>query len=361
MYTVDYMANVKGGVNTGSRGLDNFDAIFSFDGGKLLGAQGLTGRVYLLNNNGGKPDAGLVGSAQGINNIEVAKATGKLYEAWLQQNLFADRLSVLGGLYDLNSEFYVTDSSGLFIHPTYGIGTDFSQSGQNGPSIFPATSLAVRIKVQPAQNLYLQAAIFDGAPGATDDLKGTQIEFNNGEGALFAAEAGYSDPHGKLAIGAWAYSDKFPDHVALNASGSPEKKRSQGFYLIGEQQIFQEAGSENQGLRAFARIGWADPDVNQFDYAWSAGAVYTGLIPTRDAGQLGLALSHAHNAPKFRRMNRLAGTPVKSGETAFELTYSDNLTPWLSLQPDVQYIVDPGTDPVRDDAVIVGGRLTLTF
>lgn len=361
VYTFDYMANVKGGIKKGSRGLDNFDAVFSIDGEKLAGASGLSGKIYLLNNNGGKPDAALVGSAQGINNIEVPKATHKLYEAWLQQNLFADRVSILAGLYDLNSEFYVTDSSALFIHSTYGIGTEFSQSGLNGPSIFPTTSLAARIRVQPTQSLYMQAAIFDGAPGAPDDLKGTQIEFNDGEGALFVAEAGYTPAGGKLAFGAWVYSDKFPDQLALNASGTPQSRYSQGVYLIGERNIFREAGSEDQGLTGFARIGWADADVNQIDMAWSTGIVYTGLVPSRDAGQLGLAVSGAQNGGKFKRLNRLAGSPVKSAETAFELTYSDNITPWLSLQPDMQYIVNPGTDPTLDDALILGGRLTLTF
>ncbi len=361
VYKLDYMANVAGGIHKGSRGLDNLDAVFSFDGEKLLGANGLSGQIYLLNNNGGEPNADLTGSAQGINNIEVAKATGKLYQAWLQQNFLDDRLSILAGLYDLNSEFYVTDSSGLFIHPAYGIGTDFSQSGQNGPSIFPTTSLGARIKIQPVPDIYLQAAIFDGAPGAPDDLKGTQIEFNDGEGALFVVEAGFTPTNGKLAIGAWVYSDKIPDHLDVNTSGNLRNKRSQGLYIIGERNIFREAGTQDQGLAAFARIGWADADVNQLDTGWSTGIVYTGLIPGRDAGQLGVGVSGVHNAGKFRRLNRLAGMPVKSDETAFELTYSDNLTPWLSVQPDIQYIVNPGTDPSRDDAVIVGGRVTLTF
>ena len=58
---------------------------------------------------------------------------------------------------------------------------------------------------------------------------------------------------------------------------------------------------------------------------------------------------------------RLNGTPSESFETGFELTYSDNLTPWLAIQPDVQYILNPGTDPAADNALLLGTRLTLTF
>lgn len=361
VYKLDFMANVDGGIHKGSSGLDNLDVIAGFDSEKLFGLKGSSALIHLLNNNGGEPDANLVGSAQGINNIEVSKATGKLYQAWLQQNFFDDRLSFLGGLYDLNSEFYVTDSSLLFIHPNYGIGADMSQSGLNGPSIFPTTSLAGRVKIQPAANLYLQAAILDGAPGAPDDLKGTQIEFNDGEGALFTAEAGVTPEGAKIAIGAWTYSDKFPDHLALNSSGNLRNKRSRGLYIISERKLFHEEGGNDQGLSIFARIGWANGDVNRFGASWSTGLVYTGLIPTRDAGQFGLGVSGAHNSGKFKRASRAAATPVKDAETAIELTYSDTLTPWLSVQPDIQYIVNPGTDPALDDALIIGGRLTIVF
>lgn len=365
IYKFDVMANIDGGINDGARGLDNLDVMFSFDGAKLFGGKGTSALIYLLNNNGGKPDAALVGSAQGIDNIETPKATSKLYMAWLQQNFLDDRLSFLGGLYDVNSEFYVTDSSGLFIHSTYGIGTDAAQSGLNGPSIFPFTAVAARVKIQPTPNVYLMAAVADGAPGSPDDLEGTQIEFKSGDGALFFTEAGFipggSAPNGKLALGAWAYSDKFPDQIDVDVNGNPLKERSQGVYMIGERKIFTPAGGEDKGLTIFGRFGVADDQVNQFDYAWSTGLVYTGLIPGRDAGQFGIAVSGAHNSDKFKAASAAAATPVNDAETAYELTYSDYVTPWLSLQPDVQYIVNPGTDPTLDNALVVGARAVVTF
>ena len=75
----------------------------------------------------------------------------KLYEAWFEQTLFDDRLSFKAGLYDLNTEFDVVETAGLFINSSHGIGPDFSQSGVNGPSIFPTTSLGIRVKAQAMQ------------------------------------------------------------------------------------------------------------------------------------------------------------------------------------------------------------------
>src|SRR3546814_3364842 len=49
-------------------------------------------------------------------------------------------------------------AAGLFIGSPHGIGTDFAQSGQNGPSIFPSTSLAARVQWAPAEGWAARAA-----------------------------------------------------------------------------------------------------------------------------------------------------------------------------------------------------------
>jgi len=90
--------------------------------------------------------------------------TTKLYQAWIQQTFLDERLSVLAGLYDLNSEFYATESSGIFIQPAYGIGAEMAGTGQNGPSIFPTASFGIRAKAETA-GYYLQAVVLDGVPG----------------------------------------------------------------------------------------------------------------------------------------------------------------------------------------------------
>ena len=37
------------------------------------------------------------------------------------------------------------------------------------------------------------------------------------------------------------------------------------------------------------------------------------------------------------------------------------LQPWLEVQPDLQYVVHPGTDPALDDALVAGVRLEISF
>ena len=39
-----------------------------------------------------------------------------------------------------------------------------------------------------------------------------------------------------------------------------------------------------------------------------------------------------------------------------ELTYSTQLTDWLRVQPDVQYVINPGADRSLDNALVIGIR-----
>jgi porin len=64
------------------------------------------------------------------------------------------------------------------------------------------------------------------------------------------------------------------------------------------------------------------------------------------AESLGLAVS--------RLQSRIAGA-----ETAVELTYRRELTPWLTLQPDVQLIVNPGAGGSLRDALVLGLRIDI--
>jgi porin len=361
VYKFDVISNTSGGAKRGTENLDNLDVKMAIDGEKLIGSPGTSALIYFLNNNGSRPGARLVDDAEGVDNIEVRNPGAKLYEAWIQQDFMKGRFSVLAGLYDLNSEFYVTDSSGLFLRPTFGIGTDMGQSGKNGPSIFPVTSAGVRFKSQPTHAFSMQAAVLDGVPGDPNKPRGTTIRFDRHDGALIVGEADYltggEAANGKIGLGAWMYTEKFDDFVDQDASGNPVKRMSEGMYILGERRLYREPGDEDRGLTAFLRFGRANGDVNRFDYAWSAGVVYDGLFRGRPKGQLGLSLEGAHNSSKYQQ----TGGPTKASQMAFELTYHDNVTPWLTVQPDAQYILNPGTDVLLKNAFITGIRITLNF
>ena len=161
----DVVSNRSGGIQRGTGTVNNLDARLMFDGEKLLGVHGSSMLLNVVSGLGGKPNSEYVGTFQGVDSNEVTTNTTKLYQAWIQQTLWNEQLSLLFGLYDLNAEFYATDSAGLFLHPGSGVGVELGQTGVNGPSISPTSSMAFRVKLQPSANWYAQAIVFDGVPG----------------------------------------------------------------------------------------------------------------------------------------------------------------------------------------------------
>jgi carbohydrate-selective porin OprB len=52
--------------------------------------------------------------------------------------------------------------------------------------------------------------------------------------------------------------------------------------------------------------------------------------------------------------------PDRSWETVLEINHRVNLTPWLYLTPDLQYIFNPGGGGIPD-ALVVGLETAITF
>eukprot|EP01035_Chromulina_nebulosa_P035678 gene35678-47970_t len=158
VYTADLRGNVRGGIATGTRYLDNVDLQLSVDADRLIGWKGARLFVYGLYNNGTPFSTELVGDVQSVSNVETDVRALRLFEAWIEQDI-GQRGSLKFGLYNLNAEFDTTRSGGLFLLSSHGIGPDFSQSGRNGPSIFPVTSLALRGEMKFGSNWLARGAV----------------------------------------------------------------------------------------------------------------------------------------------------------------------------------------------------------
>ncbi len=57
---------------------------------------------------------------------------------------------------------------------------------------------------------------------------------------------------------------------------------------------------------------------------------------------VGLALANILYSSPYRQVSAAGGTDIGSHETAIELFYKYLPSPYLSLQPDLQYILNPG-------------------
>jgi porin len=356
VYTGEAWRNASGGLQSGNRYLDNLDLTLEVDGGRTFGVEGLTLFAYALYNNGHVVSDDLVGSAQGISNIEAVDAL-RLYELWAEWQGGATPSSVRIGLYDLNSEFDAIETAALFVNPSHGIGPDFAQSGQNGPSIFPNTSLAVRGATTVGAWTF-RGAVLDGVPGDVDHPDRTHIELGSDEGALLVGEVDYNHSSGlRVAAGYWQYTAEFDDLTAVDDAGEPSQRDDNaGLYALVESPEFFES-ADGRTTRVYARSGVAEERVNPIRSYLGAGIVRSAVFHETD--QLGFAIAVAALGDPYRQALAAAGESSDSREQNFELTYRISINDWLTLQPDVQYVRHPGMNPEVRNAWLVGLRFEL--
>jgi porin len=366
VYTGESWRNTHGGLRTGNSYLDNLDVQIELDGERAWGIPGLRIFGYVLYNNGGTVSEDRVGDAQAVSNIEALKHW-RMYELWTDWALGARQAASLRvGLYDLNSEFDTSEVAALFAESAHGIGTAFGQTGHNGPSIFPVTSLAARLRWQATSTFFAQLVALDAVPGDPDHPSSSTVRLDSDEGTLWVAEVGRQANDQrlrKISAGAWAYSVAFDDLLQIDAHDVPVGRHDNiGAYALAELRMWNGGDSDDEvRVDGYARAAWANGRINRFDKSFALGVVATGLLPARPADQLGLALAIARNGGFYRRAQELEGVATDTSERAVELTYRAELGEWLTVQPSLHYVVNPDTNPSRKDALAFALRFELSW
>jgi len=291
---------------------------------------------------------------QTISNID-AYDTWKIYTAYYRQEFKLIDFSFQFGLYDLNSEFDVIERSGLFINSSFGIGPDYSQSGENGPSIFPTTSLAFKVEKGIGENIVARAAILDGVAGDPMNQNGTRIILDADDGFLISGELNYiadSENNGKFGLGGWMYTKP----TALIDPAEKATSSNAGIYLFGEYPLTIDSDSE-RAFGIFGRIGYADPKINQVEYYIGGGLTFDQILSRSFPNTIGIAIAAAMNGREFKDAVKTEDKSINGGEAMIELTGQFGVYGSVSIQPDIQYIFNPGADSNVDDAFVIGLRL----
>ncbi len=325
VYTPELWTVASGGLERSSRYLHNFDVMFEWDLSKS-GLDGGTIFIYGLSNNKSELSGDIVGDLQTVSNIDNGEVY-RLEEAWYQQEFSGGRVKL--GLIDLNTEFDAIDTGGFFINSSHGIGPDFSQTGENGPSIFPSTSPAIMLEMTVSEQLRFRAGVFDAVPNDPNYPMKTKVSL--GEGALYVAEINYVAGYDiRFALGGYRYSSKFDSLL----TGVPEDGNG-GIYAIVEAQL-------SDRLSGWVRAGFANSIVNPLSHYLGGGFLLSKPFARRDNDQLGFSIATAWNGDDMKQLLLTEGSKPANAEYNFELSYNYFVNDKITIQPDVQYIVNVG-------------------
>lgn len=356
-YTADFRRNTTGGLERGNAasGLLELGAAWTTD--RLLPGAVVTSTVSLIHTTGGAISGRYVGDLQGLNNIE-APAALRLYEFWSEIRFGSrESFSTRMGFLDLNAEFDAPVTSAFFIGPPFGIGTDLAQTGENGPAVFPVTSLGIRVAGE-WRGLRWRMAAFDGVPGRVDRDRFATLDVSRDDGALLIGEIETAPARlNKIAVGAWSYTAKFDPIDAAARGGSARRTGNRGSYAMLDAPLGHLAQARFNGV---LRAGIADGAFNAVEGFTGVAFVADHLFASRPDDAIGIAVAHGRTSNAFRRQQAFDGAQPRKSETQLELTWRAAARPWLALVPSLQWVAHPGADAAVRDAFIIGMRFEMS-
>lgn len=130
-----------------------------------------------------------------------------------------------------------------------------------------------------------------------------------------------------------------------------------GGYALAEQQLVRRGESDAdkaKGWFLFSQLGLADENVSASRVHASLGTSVKGTFESRDDDTAGVFVSYCN-------MSRASGSTTTRDETLIESFYKVQLTPWVSISPDVQYIVNPGGTPGVKNAWVGSLQIIVSF
>jgi porin len=377
---VEAMGNPVGGRRRGLTAVTSTGIDLAFDLQRLAGLRGTTFHLSGAWRTGKSLSQDYIGNVFPVQE-EWGNETIRLYMLALEQSLWDDRLNLMAGRIAPGDDFATAQNLCLFA--SNGIcGNPIAIPNDDASfATYPVSTWGLRARGQPRENIYLQAGVYDAnAALELNDTHGIDFDIQGRNGVLVLGEGGWrrpeNQPLGRAALGLWWDSNDFDD-LEEDARGRPFARTgrparvhagNQGLYVIGEHEIWHEpGGAAAEGIEAFTMATSAPDDRNALPFFWDAGVVWRGLVPRRDhdvlvlGGMYGAFSDALQTTQRIRHAQGRRREPPQTWEAVIELGYWIQVTGWLQIQPDVQYVVRPGATGAIDDALALGAQFVVTY
>ncbi|MBV8586839.1 MAG: carbohydrate porin [Verrucomicrobia bacterium] len=368
IYTGEVFSNVNGGIRTGTVAEGLLELDLDVDLEKFIGLKGGTIHFSVFDPHGTGLSERYTGDLSTVSSID-AYDSFRIAEYWYEQKLFNDKLTVRIGQFLTENEFYYSDYSNLFICGSFGAYAFLVSNFPFAPS-YPMSAPAVRFVLNVTSNIDLNVGVYSGSTLAQATNNRSLPNIRAQDGLISFYELDYRVNHEDIATGLpttyklGAIYHSLYDGQLNNNLGSANRP-GYGLYLTIDQAIWKKPTTDKNvrppGLGVFCRLGYMPEDFGFVSHYIDGGFNYNGLIPGRNDDIFGIAVTHSGISDSASRRSVRAGGPHYTYETLIEATYTAKVLPWLTLQPDFQYIINPGATDIHHNATVLGIRTTMTF
>lgn len=306
-------------------------------------------------------------------------------------------LTLSGGWQNPTDVFITQPLNKFFVNNTFNSGRGLSANGIPWGGSYAAWG--GHLKVKPVDWHYAQAGLYLAIPQGTAtanhglDFQGYRPNPNL-NGLYFLGETGFTPKIGPDKLPG-RYSAGFIYFGVENTSFFGQNYDEKvALYWQADQQLFREATPgepappargpsdgksvstgksfketvapskpklNEQGLYFFSLINFAPKFNNNVPFYFHTGLVYKGLIPGRDADQLGVAFAYGNYSYYKQIADEERERPTQIFEGVLEFSYRIQVNKWAYVQPDLQYIIRPGGTGLTQNATVLGFQLGVIF
>jgi porin len=229
------------------------------------------------------------------------------------------------------------------------------------------------LKANVREDFYLQAGVYEVNPTLPLQPNGFKLGTSGATGVIVPGEIGWKPTFGAAALPGHYRVGGYYDTSNASYLGSPiggpqsTQRGRWGFYVQADQMLHRTTPGTDRGLTAFAVAAYAGPDTAMLQTYWQIGLLQKGTFTGRDHDTIGLALNQVRVSNQLIAAQNAANilTPgsvaVQSAETAIELNYRAQVTPWSTLMPNIQYVMNPNAVTSIPNALVLGLQVKLTF
>ncbi len=341
IYTGEIFSKLSGGINNnkGAECRGNFDFIAALDTENAGLWHGGFFYIYFENTHGECISNEYVGDIQLLSNID-AHDFSQISEYVIYQSFMNDHLLLKLGKQDGNNDFNVTETAVEFINSSFGI----------MPNVllptFPDNALGAATFISIKENFYVSAGIFDGNGKGGKSCFDTAFNSDAVSVSVIETLIGYAPSRrGNLKLGVWRHGGAWQYMTSAKS-----KHQNTGAYIIIEQGILGEKESDKFCLDSFFQYGYADKNINEIPNYIGTGLRVQCLIPERPYDSIGIGFASAGINKDISGMKT---------ETSIEAYYLAKFKEVLIIQPDIQYITNPGG--TENSAFVMGARFYLNY
>jgi porin len=394
-YTNNIAGNPVGGRSQGFSYADNTSFGAQFNLGQIIGWHGLHLTVSGLDRNGTNLSSRNIGNQFTVQQVYGAE-TAVFYALVLEQLLLEDKVGIKLGRFSAGDDF--ASSPLYWLYMNNGIdGNPQSLPVNTAFSTYPGSVWGARLRVDPSPDWFAMAGLYQATQLNLYRDHGLNWSMNSSDGVLMIAQAGWTPEFNKRPVTESSSNGKsvkdgkslaegksrvtpasapemrgLPGNYWFGAYYSPWQFQqfgeaetagnSYGFYWHADQMVWQEAPGSDQGLTLWSAFVLSPQDnISKLPFQVNSGIVYRGAIPGRNQDITMLGMAYGNFSDDYADTVAATGAGSPSYEVALEAGYRFQITRFAYVQPNLQWIINPGGTGEIPNALVLGAQMNVTF